>query len=458
MSERSGDLPAKIQNAVDGRPDLKNRSNPISSRAKWLRPLAAAVISAGLGSAEAADRDNKTEHLLSPEQSEIVEQVIGVSYAELKEGYVIDMPVRADENGKYIVHFAQTHLHPKNESRASSQDRVIESQKKLEPLILSMIDKNRLSCIFAEGVTDEQTSVKLKEDLNAGSERIETVMGSSIRTYADFSNALDVFANYYNQMSNPFIYHYLGPKLEALRVKIVNGVERGQIKAEKPVESALMQFAATELEASKIDPENYPTHERPDPYTLGVDFKIFMDNRVSEFCVVEGEFGRASARQREKVERMEEEYLELNETVAKEALDKDVNFKVLYDRVNNLKAIDPDKLTVSERRELTEKLRSLETYLAKDPRISAYKNHLLKEQDKQQLLYSIIREREALRFIDLYDKDRVSRGQHWENVALLYGYGHNFDQALIDWNNKNSDESIDRGLIKVSPKLTKKRN
>ncbi len=406
--------------------------------------LSAAAIALGLQS-DTPSIDLKTlDTKLSIEQLRIVETVTGIRYPKLSEKFEVKFSLLAGPEGKYIVHIGQRHEHPEEGFlRQATFSAAVDSQQKIEGLLLSMIKANRLQGIFSEGVYDSS----VEEQTRAVLERDEKTLDDALRkdlTFQDLASLHSLVTTRHGTTLN-----YLGPKIEALQDKVQALLPSLQPKS--PQETYIVGLYENMLSARLWEKRLRGTPYSP--YLPGAVFKLYKEKRLEQIYPAENLGLNQRAMQtmqqiRPARRAYDQEYLRLLKEF-KERPDVIVLRNEFDSMVEKLKATSQDfggRLT-----EILEQLRFMEKTMV-DDKIVDLKDAADKAAMEEKRATNLDREWEVLRSIDRQDEKTIETGKPIDHVVVVYGSAHDFQNAAESWNSRDATMKIRRGVMKISEK------
>lgn len=443
MSEINQSAEIGIKNSAPEKPAL-----PLSDLRFLRLTLAAGITALGVNTADVLADEKRADIPLSAEQTQTIEKLTGLPYAEIGRKFRVEFQVEPDQHGKYFIHFGQEHQHSDPKQRAENQDQLISVQQEIEGILLPTIEANNLTCVFTEGVTDEQFNHDLRDKLQKGRIFIEESMKKPINTPMELTSQVVAFRNYYNEINNPYVFHYLGTGLDELREKMIKDIESGSVKSDNLVEGSLIEMSEGLLRDSGASLKQNTEGERPNPYTMGAAFKIFMEGRVPTVCPVEGAIGIETRQVGKALEFMDTEYMILAAKISAEKMEIDPDFKRSVEIANALEAEKKHNWTNEERIRYERAAQNIRDLIDKDERLKPKKQSIERLKERHFELKTIEREREGIRMASAHN----GNGSNPVNIAFMYGVSHDFTNALNEYNNNNLPGDIDRGLIKLSPK------
>ncbi len=397
-----------LERDIEKSADAMRRSDLLERSIEGLaRTAAVGVFALNVATAEAAPKAS-TERVPDAEQREILKNVIGMPAAELERDYTIEISVKAGKDNVYIVHGGVMHRSDRQDpaARAALTDRTIATQKNVETVLKGMTTTGKLECVFAEGFATDKGVESNKRYIEDATRKIRAALSSDIRSL-DQLNATSTLHDAVERVvqKSSLLRHHLSPLLSTLKQKIDTATQSKAIPLHSGAAHERVQLITHKLSGAtaEVDP--------PNPYLGGAAFKAYLDGTVTKLCPAENDETNKQALAAEK------EYREANRAYR-----------------DALRAPEHMVLDAEGHKRLQTLKHAHDTALG---RMNA-------------LIYTA-RESDALNRIHEFDQKIQSLGQPLGHVAVVYGYDHNFADAVRRWNAEHPTE-VQRGLIKLTPK------
>ena len=423
------------------------------------RTIVAGIFALGLNFGDVFASEKTEQSQFTSTQTHILESITGETFAELSKKFEVQMLVEPDASEKYVIHIGQTHQHPGNAIfKSMTQNEVVKKQKAIEDLIQKIIKANGLDGIFVEAVGNDTSQIEERAYIREAIKEIDAVYNQEIHTSANLLAAYNVYEKYQQNVRHPKVYHYLGSKLSALREKILIAVKDDKIvtNSSSEHEKLLLEIISNGLDLDKNLTELAMFGEQSDLYTVGIGFKLLMEDKIKYIYPAESaDLNRKAFAAMKEREKANSEYSERYQSLRKDMMQTNNNFKKASEQRTVFLKKGEQNLTDEERAESEAAisiLRNSFKTLNAHPELLELTLRLNQAKAEERRFIYTEREAEILRRIDFYDQKNITDRKSLGNLLLIYGSAHELTGVIKEWNAQNPTNSIDRGLIKIVPK------
>lgn len=416
------------------------------------KALMAGIVATNINISDAQAGPRGFEIPLSPEQSTTVEKVLGMSAEKVRDMYIVQVPVKAGQGNRYIVHIGQKHQVSQATAleRKSLQDSINATQRKAEQVLNHVSQSQNLECVFQEGYASYETAETNKSFIIDNTKKIEEALAKKMLTPEDVQYAAKLHSAVAKiALPHQVLRHYLSPILDKLEDALRSSSQDISTTGGPAAQSSGMQLASTVTSMTRV--LNDTQQDKADPYTAGAAFKGFMEGSIRNICPTENIDLNVRALAAHKSWKDLDSALSLKRS---EVQSRILNAPLVHAAFEKLPSFENRALTKAEHIEkehLTSIVESAVASVAQDPELLALEKQTVSAREAAHHLMMIEREREVMRQLDAFDTKEIARGKPLGHMVIVYGKAHDFRTAVTEWNAKNP-QRLQRGLISLTPR------
>lgn len=413
---------------------------------EW-KKCAKALVAAGVLSAATPEVGNANEATDSNIERTTVESVLGAETVKKLEnlGFQIDVPVESDESDSYVIHIGQIHTSPGDKVDKAMTQGISESFQSRLLEVLPDIANTGEGVVFNEGIVHDHA-----DDREFIQEKYELIQDFHEAPPTTLKEAHDLtsYLNWYDQYAT----HRL----------VRNYFPEGSIEtAERTLQAFIDDYRQdldsdekTELEIIEANAELRKETNFMSAFG-GVGFSdavvhLYMHNKIDMQPAESVEVNAAAVASLKKLDAARDAYEKVEREIQDKAREPQMQLLMKMREIKDeLSDDDTDDPELKQRRkELKDRFAALleqtEAQIENTPEA-----HALKEAEFEfGKLGHLARERAIYERIAEYEAEN---GQ-LQHVVVVYGDDHKLRNVHVEFNNNNSPEEIDRGLIEIRDK------